>query len=56
MNGFMKGALLGVAAGMAADMALHTAKGKRTRAGQAMQTVTDAVDSAAMSVKRDLGR
>jgi len=56
MNGFAKGVLWGVAAGIAADMALHTAKGKRTAAGKAVQTVTDAVDSAATSVKHTLGR
>ena len=31
MNGFVKGILLGAAAGAAADMALHTASGKRTK-------------------------
>lgn len=56
MNGFMKGILLGAAAGVAADVALHTAKGKRTTAGKAMQSVTDAVDSAAVSMKQNLGR
>ncbi len=56
MNGFAKGMLLGAVAGIAADMALHTSKGKRTPAGKAMQTVTDAVDSAATSVKETLGR
>ena len=40
----------------AADLALHTASGKRTSAGRAMQTVTDAVDSAAASVKHTMGR
>ena len=56
MNGFMKGILLGAAAGVAADVALHTAKGKRTTAGKAMQSVTDAVESAAVSMKQNLGR
>lgn len=56
MNGFLKGMLLGAAAGVAADMALRTTQGKRTSAGKAMQTVTDAVDSAAISVKETLGR
>lgn len=51
-NGFIKGMLLGVAAGAAVDMALRTKEGKRTAAGRAMQTVTDAVDSAATSVKQ----
>ena len=51
-NGFWKGMVLGAVAGLAADMALHTRDGKRTAAGKAMQTVTDAVDSAAASVKR----
>ena len=54
MNGFVKGMLLGAAAGAAADMALHTRTGSRTVAGKAMQTVTDAVDSAAASVKHTL--
>ena len=53
-NGFVAGMLLGAAAGAAAD--LHTASGKRTSAGRAMQTVTDAVDSAAASVKHTMGR
>ena len=55
-NGFVAGMLLGTAAGAAADLALHTASGKRTSAGRAMQTVTDAVDSAAASVKHTMGR
>jgi len=55
-TGFLKGMLLGAAAGAAADLALHTASGKRTSAGRAMQTVTDAVDSAAASVKHTMGR
>lgn len=54
--GFVKGMLLGAAAGAVADMALHTANGKHTAAGKAMQTVTDAVDSAATSVKNSMGR
>lgn len=56
MSGFVKGMLLGAAAGAATDMALHTKTGKRTPAGKAMQTVTDAVDSAAASVKHTMGR
>lgn len=56
MNGFVKGMLLGAAAGAAADLALHTSSAKRTSAGKAMQTVTDAVDSAAASVKHTMGR
>jgi len=55
-TGFLKGMLLGAAAGAAADLALHTASGRRTSAGRAMQTVTDAVDSAAASVKHTMGR
>lgn len=55
-NGFVAGMLLGATAGAAADLALHTASGKRTSAGRAMQTVTDAVDSAAASVKHTMGR
>ena len=35
-NGFVAGMLLGAAAGAAADLALHTATGKRTSAGRAM--------------------
>ena len=56
MNGFVKGIVLGVVAGAAADMALRTAQGRRTAAGKAMQAVTDAVDSAAASVKHTMGR
>lgn len=56
MNGFVKGMLMGAAAGIAADLALRTTQGKRTSAGRAMQTVTDAVDSAALSVKETLSR
>ena len=56
MNGFVKGILLGAAAGAAADMALHTASGRRTKAGKTMQSVTDAVDSAAAAVKHTMGR
>lgn len=55
-NGFVAGMLLGAAAGAAADLALHTASGKRTSAGRAMQTVTDSVDSAAASVNHTMGR
>jgi len=56
MKGFVKGMLLGAVAGAAADMALHTATGKRTKAGKTMQAVTNAVDSAATSVKHTMGR
>ena len=49
-NGFFKGMVLGAVTGVAADLALRTATGKRTWAGQTMQKVTDAVDSAALSV------
>ena len=56
MKGFMKGMALGVVAGAVAEMALRTTQGKRTKAGKTMQAVTDAVDSAAVSVKHTLGR
>ncbi len=56
MTEFIKGMALGVVAGVAADLVLHTAQGKRTRAGRTMQTVTDAVDSAAASVQRTMDR
>ena len=56
MIGLVKGMVLGVVAGAAADMALRTAQGRRTAAGKAMQAVTDAVDSAAASVKHTMGR
>jgi len=56
MKGFVTGVVLGTVAGMAADMALHTKTGKRTKAGKTMQVVTDAVDSAASSVKQTMGR
>lgn len=54
MKGFLKGMLLGAAAGAAADMALRTSAMKRTPAGRAMQTATDAVDAAAGAVKESL--
>ena len=56
MKGFVKGMALGMVAGAAADMALRTAKGKRTKAGKTMQAVTDVVDNAAASVKHTRGR
>ena len=56
MKNFVKGMALGAVAGVAADMALRTGKGKRTAAGKTMQAVTDAVDSAASSVKHTMGR
>lgn len=56
MKGFMKGMLLGAVAGAAADMALHTSAVKKTPAGKAMQTATDAVDAAAASVKETINR
>ena len=56
MKGFVKGMALGMVAGAAADMALRTAKGNRTNAGQPMQAVPDVVDNAAASVKHTLGR
>jgi len=56
MKGFMKGMALGVVAGAVAEMALRTTQGKRTKAGKTMQAVTDAVDSAAVSVKHTLGK
>ena len=55
-NGFVAGMLLGAAAGAAADLALHTASGKRSSAGRALLTGPDAVDSAAASVKHTMGR
>lgn len=56
MKGFMKGMLLGAVAGVAADMALHTSTVKKTPAGKAIQTATDAVDAAAASVKETMNR
>ena len=56
MKGFITGMTLGVVAGAAAEMALRTTQGKRTKAGKTMQAVTDAVDSAATSVKHTLGK
>lgn len=56
MKGFLKGMLLGAAAGAAADLALHTNTVKKTAAGKAMQTATDAVDAAAASVKETMNR
>lgn len=56
MKGFWKGMALGVAAGAAADMALHTASVRKTRAGKTMQAMTDAVDSAAETMRQSMGR
>lgn len=56
MKEFMKGMLLGAAAGAAADLALHTAKGKHTAAGKAVQQAETAVDCAAAAVKHSMGR
>lgn len=56
MKGFIKGMLLGAVAGAAADMALRSSTGKRTPAGKTLQAVTDAVDSAAASVKHSLDK
>jgi len=54
MKGFIKGMLLGAIAGAAADMALHTSTVKKTPAGKAMQTATDAVDAATGAVMNTL--
>ena len=56
MKGFVKGMLLGAAAGAAADLVMHTGTVKKTPAGKAMQTATDAVDAAAASVKETMHR
>ena len=56
MSQSLKGMLLGAAAGAAADLALHTNTVKKTAAGKAMQTATDAVDAAAASVKETMNR
>lgn len=56
MNGFFKGMIVGALTGAAAEMALQTSHGKKTKAGKTMQAVTDAVDSAASSVKNSLDR
>ena len=54
MKGFIKGMLFGAAVGAAADLAMHTSAAKKTPAGKAMQTATDAVDAAAASVKETM--
>lgn len=54
MKGFVKGMLLGAAVGAAADLAMHTDAAKRTSAGKAMQTATEAVDAAAASIKETM--
>lgn len=54
MKGFLKGMLLGAVAGAAADMALHTSTVRKTPAGKAMQTATEAVDAAAGAVRDTL--
>lgn len=56
MKGFVKGMVLGAVAGMAAEMALQTSTGKRTKMGQAAQSVTDAMDTAAVAVKHTMGK
>ena len=56
MKGFLKGMLLGAVAGAAADLAMQTNSAKKTAAGKAMQTATDVVDAAAVSVKETLDR
>ena len=56
MKGFVKGMLLGAVAGAAADMAMHSAAEKRSKAGKTMQAVTNAVDTAATAVKHTMGR
>jgi len=56
MKKFVTGMVIGVVTGAAVDLALRTSQGKRTAAGKTMQAVTDAVDSAAVSVKHTMGR
>ena len=55
MKKFVTGMVIGVVTGAAVDLALRTSPGKRA-AGKTMQAVTDAVDSAAVSVKHTMGR
>ena len=55
MKGFVGGVLLGVVAGAAAEMALQTRRGRRTVAGRTVHAVTEAMDSAAAAMKRNLG-
>lgn len=54
MKEFAVGMVLGTVTGAVADILLHTKTCKKTTAGKAMQTVTDAVDSAAATVKNAL--
>jgi gas vesicle protein len=56
MKEFVTGMVLGAVAGMATDMALHTKSVQQTKMGKTMQTVTDAVDSAAKSVQHTMDR
>ncbi len=51
---FFSGILIGAVTGMAADMLLRPTTPPKTGAGKAMQTVTNAVDGAAKSVKNSM--
>ena len=54
MGSFLRGMAVGAAAGIAADMLLRPNARPKTEAGKALQSVTDAVDSAADNVMRKM--
>ena len=53
-SSFVSGIFIGAVTGMAADMLLRPKAYPQTNAGKAMQTVTNAVDGAAKSVKNSM--
>ena len=54
MGSFLRGMAVGAVAGIAADMLLRPNARPKTEAGNALQSVTDAVDSAASDVMRKM--
>ena len=54
MGSFLRGMAVGAVAGIAADMLLRPNARPKTEVGKALQSVTDAVDSAASDVMRKM--
>ena len=54
MGSFLRGMAVGAVAGIVADMLLRPNARPKTEAGKALQSVTDAVDSAASDVMRKM--
>ena len=54
MGSFLRGMAVGAVAGIAVDMLLRPNARPKTEAGKALQSVTDAVDSAASDVMRKM--